>query len=574
MCLRDQKVEGNQMSIEYTEKDPSLPLVLPQIVFQREVYAPSSFLCTYTSELFDAGYSEDTLPQELVDIRALAFYVGQVHNGGHSQFIHNCFERREKRMEQAARAARMIGLPEMADLVDRCAAFCRNNPELADEQDGVDHRAEELEDLDDELYALNYTHEERWDFLNTLPPGHCDDLRDKYRIEDLEETAMTVVAKVEQLLPERTDDYAAKCAAELARPFFEKIISKTEGPKPSEEKNDETDSKVRDLAWRIERVLKGTAACNRTRDLSEGMREILLEIGLWDLSRYSLRVAAWIARHPNLELVPLDQWSDRIEEIVASSPFTGLELQRRELERVTRELPDDARVAKSAIVAMLAIQDGKEPLYDYDVFNAYLWPRYEETYLIKISGREFYFCTGPDNRLVVHLTRKSRSFPLAKMAVLALRQLGLIHKSELWSWPRPCEGWPSSCHLSQKRSALMLRILQWLTSIPIEVAGKRFTHKGFVPGLAAKMCDLHVPEAYMQWSDSDKRMYGFRWGILESLDTEARTIAWRFPLEDEIHQMIACPEFVEFSVVGQSRKARYPARELSELRRKLARPSR
>jgi hypothetical protein len=561
------------MSVEYSAKDPSLPLVLPQIVFQREVYAPSSYLGTYTSKLFDAGYSEETLPQDLVDIRALNFYVGQVLNGGHSQFIHNCFEHREIRMERAARAARMIGLPEMANLVDQCAAFCRNNPDLADEQNGVENRAEELDELDGALYALDFTPEKRSDFLNSLPPGHCDHLRDKFRIEAVDETLAAVVAEVERLLPERTDEYAAKHAAELARPFFEKKVSKTRGPEPSDYKNGEIDRNVESLARRIETFFQDPKAGNRSSKLTDVVREKLLEPGYGELSRYSLHVAAWVAQHPQLELVPKDQWSSRIEAIVASSPFTGLELQRRELEKLTRALPEDAQVAISAIKAMLDSRDCNKPPFDYEVDEVDLSPRYRQAYLFKFSGSEFYFCRSSKNRLVVHSMRKSRSFPLAKMVILTLRQFGVIDNSELYRWPSNYAGELVNELFYEEQSVQPGGILHWLKSFPVHVVGKRFTHSGIVSDLAALMRDLHVPEAYMQWCDHAERMDFFRWGILESLDINSKQLVWRFPLEDEVHQMVACPEFVDFSVVGQNRKARYPASELSDLRRKLARPS-
>ncbi|MHA7774402.1 DMP19 family protein [Roseibium sp. M-1] len=567
------KFEGNGMSAEYTAKDPSLPLLMPQAVFQREIYEPVSALVDYVNALFGKGYSPDTLRQDLLDIYALDFYIAQVHNGGHTQYLHNCFKKRERFMEEAARAARSIGLSEIADLVDQCADFNRRNPDSADRPDRYENPAEELKDLDSELYALDFTPEERSDFLNSLPPGHCDHLRDKFRIEAVDKTSAAVVAEVERLLPERTDDYAAKRAAEFARPFYEKKVSKISGPEPSDYKNGEIERNVESLARRIETFLQDPKTDNRSSKLADVVREKLLEPGYGELSRYSLHVAAWIAQHPDLELIPSDAWNTRIEAIVASSPFTGLEMQRRELERVTSELPDDEQVAKSAIIAMLSNGDCKKPTYDYRINDAYLWPRYKKAYIFKMSDSKFYFCISPDNRFAVHSVAKSWSFRMAKIAILALLQLGLIQKSELWAWPTLYAGRPSPNFFSEKRSALTLRILRWLTSFPVEVVGKRFTHRGIVPNLAARMCDLHVPEAYMQWSEGAEETYHFGWGILESLDTDARRLVWRFPLEDEVHQMVACPEFVEFSVVGQNRKARYQASELSDLRRKLSRPA-
>ncbi|MDN3721830.1 hypothetical protein QW131_28300 [Roseibium salinum] len=60
------------------------------------------------------------------------------------------------------------------------------------------------------------------------------------------------------------------------------------------------------------------------------------------------------------------------------------------------------------------------------------------------------------------------------------------------------------------------------------------------------MLELHVPEAYMQWSDHASRMAYFQRGILESLDAGTQRLVWQFPHADEVHRMVACPEFVEF----------------------------
>ena len=116
-----------------------------------------------------------------------------------------------------------------------------------------------------------------------------------------------------------------------------------------------------------------------------------------------------------------------------------------------------------------------------------------------------------------------------------------------------------------KKSILPEAILNWLTSIPEHVLGDRVAHAEIVSGHADLMRKLRVPEAYMQWSDHADRSIYFRRGILESLDTNAQRIAWQFPHADEVHRMVADPEFVEFEVIGGSRVARFSAEDLSAL---------
>lgn len=551
---------------EYTTKDASLPLILPQTVFRREIYEPVSSLVNYVNDLFQEGYSAETLRQDLVDMYALDFYDSQVRNGGHSQFIHNSFEHRETGMERAARAARMIGLPEMATLLDQCATFCGDNPELANSHD-ILKSTEFLSELDSAHGNLEYTHEERTTYLFTLPPGHCDDLRDKFRFDDLDDTITAIVAEVDRLLLTKTQDDAAKGAAELARSFFKEKISKTRGPEPSEYKDRDVDRDIERLAGYIKIALRDSTLDERTENVTFQVRDKMLDPGLYDLSRYHIHAAAWIAQHPHVELVPIDGWKPRVEAIAAASPFAMFEKRRRQLERVTRKMPDDTQLAIGEAMAILAHPDRSGPFFEYTKKRVDLSPHYLEAHFAKTSDGELLLCKTSD-RVDFYSLKQNWRFALAKRVIKILQRSGMIHRLDLLDWPSdlPLKRLPGA----PKRSMLPETILNWLKSHPQRAMGQRIAHGLIVPGKADLMHKLHVPEAYMQWIDHSDRSIHFHLGVLESYDADAERIAWTFPHADEVHQMVACTNFVEFSILGGNRQAQYPIEQLSKLRCELA----
>ena len=528
---------------KYTPKDASLPLILPQTVFRREIYDPVSNLVNYVNVLFQEGYSAETLRQDLIDMYALDFYDSQVRNGGHSQFIHNSFEHRETGMERAARAAHMIGLPEMATMLDRCATFCRDNPDLADEQDGFGNRADVLDELDKTLFAFKYTYEDRTAYLDTLPPGHCDDLRDKFRFDGLDDNITAIVTEADRLLLTKTQEGAAKGAAKLARSFFKEKISKTRGPEPSEYKDRIVNDDIERLAAYIKIALRDSTPDERTENVTFQVRDKMLDPGLYDLSRYHIHAAAWIAQHPNLELVSSDEWKPRVEAITAASPFAMLEKRRRQLDRVTREMPGDVELAIAAAMANAAFSEDQCVFFEYHNLRLQLGPIYDSTFLGQTSDRSAVGLRTA-NGVVLRKLSDNWRHRLAWKSLKLAKRYGLVGRSS---------------------------IPQWVSSIPAHVPGRPLSHVVLEPRRAELMQDLYVPEALMQWTDHPERMIYFRRGVLDTVDHDNQRLVYSFPMADAAHRMVACPEYVEFAAIGTGQPTRFFASTLAALRAELLR---
>jgi len=84
------------------------------------------------------------------------FYLAQVNNGGHSQFIHNCGGKAPPIYADAMVALRSCGADAQADILERMMVWEKENPVEAGSQTGFSGgRADTLDKLDTEFFEVN-----------------------------------------------------------------------------------------------------------------------------------------------------------------------------------------------------------------------------------------------------------------------------------------------------------------------------------------------------------------------------------------------------------------------------------
>lgn len=551
---------------EYAPNDEKLPLVLSENVFLRDIEDPVWGLVSYVNALFDCGYTSETLRQDLADMHALNEYNSKVYNGGHSQYIDYSKCKNAVQMEPAARAARAIGLPEMAELIDGSFEFLKDHPNLENHNDVEGNPVNQLSALDSRWYKLEYTHEERAAFLNSLPPGFCDHLRDKYRFDDLEDVKMSIVSEFERLLSDSPMEVAGKQAAKLARPFYKRQLSKLKGLESSERREQDVERLVERLGSYLYIAARESSPEDRTSELESAVHEKLLYRDLSRFSKFYLHSAAWIAQHTALELVSADEYSARLDAIADASPFAKLHKRRQQLERLTDSLPDDSDIAIADAMSAISGTDEDGPFLEF--IGKRLDPprRYRKANLAKTTRGEMLVCET-ENRVDLFLLTENWRFSFAKRVIEGLLRLGLIDRVDLLDWQvgglKRSPGQPT-------RSLLPERVLKWLKSHPQVTKGKRLASGLKDQRKAELFRTLHVPEALMRWNSDRSRSSLFRNGILDRFDAESQHIVWRFKHNSEVHRMIACTDYVEFSTTPGKEISRFSANELIELRAELS----
>ena len=96
-------------------------------------------------------YRRDEFPQKAMQVYHADYYLAQVNNGGHSQFIHNTGGNAPFTFADARAGLGAMGAPHLAHLqamIDWIAA----NPQEASRQNGFDNRAVYLDELDKAFY--------------------------------------------------------------------------------------------------------------------------------------------------------------------------------------------------------------------------------------------------------------------------------------------------------------------------------------------------------------------------------------------------------------------------------------
>ncbi|AOF88749.1 DUF4375 domain-containing protein [Sinorhizobium sp. RAC02] len=91
----------------------------------------------FVNHLFTQGfYRPEELPPHLVHLYHADFYIAQVCNGGHSQFVHNCGARVQAISANAEAGLMAMGARSQAALVHELALWVAANPESASAQTG------------------------------------------------------------------------------------------------------------------------------------------------------------------------------------------------------------------------------------------------------------------------------------------------------------------------------------------------------------------------------------------------------------------------------------------------------
>lgn len=139
---------------------PQIPAIyVPQDVLAPEAnyYEATIAVVDYTNAVMhDALYLLGEFPQEAFQIYNADYYMAEVLNGGHSQFLHN--DRMQPggpaALEHALAGMELIGYSALADTLRALKAWVAQNPAEAAAQDGFANRAEALDDFDADFFAL------------------------------------------------------------------------------------------------------------------------------------------------------------------------------------------------------------------------------------------------------------------------------------------------------------------------------------------------------------------------------------------------------------------------------------
>lgn len=135
-----------------------MPIILSDSSFNESEYRDDDIVqgvVNYVNAMFDSGlYRRHELPSLALQAYHADFYLAQVNNGGHSQFIHNSGHKAKHIFADALAGLSAMGAATQAGLLQEMIAWVDGNPTAASEQTGFSGgRAPFLDSLDDRLYA-------------------------------------------------------------------------------------------------------------------------------------------------------------------------------------------------------------------------------------------------------------------------------------------------------------------------------------------------------------------------------------------------------------------------------------
>lgn len=145
----------------FKKKQPPTPsrppaILVPEaaVAVDAETHALTTAVVDYVNRMMnDALYRRDEIPQEAMWIYHADYYLAEVNNGGHSQFIRNS-GMSDFITSDIRSALRLVGAREMAACFDEMICWVSANPTEAATQNGFSQRAEELDALDQRFFAL------------------------------------------------------------------------------------------------------------------------------------------------------------------------------------------------------------------------------------------------------------------------------------------------------------------------------------------------------------------------------------------------------------------------------------
>jgi hypothetical protein len=134
-------------------------VILPRSAAEAEhngedAYRLTEAIISYVNDMQQVGvYAAHELPAKAMQAYHADYYLAQVNNGGHSQFIHNCGEQWPTVVADALAGLEAMGALEQHRILMEAAAWVHAHPEAAGEQDGFSTRAEPLDEFDERFYA-------------------------------------------------------------------------------------------------------------------------------------------------------------------------------------------------------------------------------------------------------------------------------------------------------------------------------------------------------------------------------------------------------------------------------------
>lgn len=148
-------------SFTIEEADPARQVVVRRSALEAVQADPDAYelvgaVVDFVNAMFSHGYflRDEMVPSALQAYHA-DYYLAQVNNGGHSQFIHNCGANAPYVWHDASVGLHAMGAGDHAVLLERMIDWAEGHPDEAGEQTGFDGaRATELDELDDTFYAL------------------------------------------------------------------------------------------------------------------------------------------------------------------------------------------------------------------------------------------------------------------------------------------------------------------------------------------------------------------------------------------------------------------------------------
>lgn len=144
---------------------------------EADIWAASQSLVDYVNALMQQGlYRRDEIPAEAMWLYHADYYVAQVQNGGHSQFLHNS-RQSDWILNDALQGMTLIGAETQTACLRDMMAWAKDNPGVAAEQDGFGNRAPALDDIDSRFFGIDkdiyYTAVRQWlqqaDIVAVLP---------------------------------------------------------------------------------------------------------------------------------------------------------------------------------------------------------------------------------------------------------------------------------------------------------------------------------------------------------------------------------------------------------------------
>ncbi len=140
---------------------------------------PSYLLNWQMHILLGAGVPWNKLNPDLRAVFLLGYYLGNVRNGGHSQFVGNARNFYDgdpvQFLDWAMKAAERYKMPETLAIMREVRTWIVNNPKEAARQTGVTPNVSaDLKPYDASLMSADTVDEQAWiDRLNSLPKAHA-----------------------------------------------------------------------------------------------------------------------------------------------------------------------------------------------------------------------------------------------------------------------------------------------------------------------------------------------------------------------------------------------------------------